>query len=208
MNKTTNKVELTAAQKEMFDTIKTASKMTAGLLVTILILCLYLLNRSIEAFGSYIDVFGGGLQVKLYVLGFSYRALTVLFPGVLGALGLAFSHCASKQMFAWNCLLGEKPSLKALLPAIDPYALTPGKLGVPGSGLAWHVIAWLPLTALASHVLSVVFDVWILLQSHGGAQIQDYYGAACVALLMACLGVWGSWSFRRFVIRISKAIDK
>jgi hypothetical protein len=127
---------------------------------------------------------------------------------VLGALGLAFSHCASKQLFAWNRLFSEQPNLKALLPAIDPYALTPGKLSVPGSDLAWRVIAWLPLTALASHVLSVVFTVWILLQSHGKVQIQNYYGAAGIAFLMACLGIWGSWSFRKFVTRLSKAIDK
>ena len=212
-----NRVQLTSLQSEMLGALKAVSRTTTFLLVASLVLSVYLVQRGLNVF-SFASPYlqfrgdaGAGLQVDWLGLKVTYMSMTVLWPGVLGALCLGFSHSASKQLLIWTRLSTEQPQLAQMLPLLDPYGVTPSKLRMRGAKMAWAIVAVAPAIALVFHVVASVFGtVWLLCSSPWPEKVVWLSFGAYVAvfLLAVCLCIWGSASFRRSTARLSRAFDE
>lgn len=145
-------------EERLLDSHKVLSKLVASVLLVILVTSLYVLQRALAVIGNSPDllqsVMSTGVQVNFLQLGFSYQAMTAIWPGVLGGLCILYRILEDRKT-------GIERSMRALSGAMngvdvleaDPFHLTPSSFRPAAVARIATIFAWMPFLAAALHLL-------------------------------------------------------
>src|SRR5262245_43151658 len=139
---------------KLLDSMKTLTTQALTLILALVVVSVYLLQRAAEAAFGTLDVLAVHYQRAVWGFGFSYFTLSFVWPLILAALGIACTAVMLKLRMTWERLkknLADSPTED--VEALRPLVFTPFGSGAPRSW--WTVAGLLPLIAVAVHVGSI-----------------------------------------------------
>lgn len=149
--------------EHLIESSRSLSRVAATLISLITVLCCYVLQRSIMVVTALPEVFpsqaGGGRQVSIFGVEFSFATMTTLWPAVLGGLCVAYTFVVAKQLALSNRLSRICPEAASALHLIDAFLMTPRRIGMSKPARLWSFIAIAPLTTVWVHAVAGVLVV-------------------------------------------------
>ena len=198
-------------QQNLLDSHKSVSRLSATVWTLVLVMSIYVAQRSLAVIGTSPDVLGSltskeAVQISFFNLGFSYRTMTVVWPGILGALCVLLTLLESKRCRIEESLRSAMPSNHTDIAELDPLHVSAPLFRDRTTRIAVHLIAFLPMIAIGCHMLMIF--LWVVTLGWNASRLtrlQDYLGESFIGVsagavfslsttLFAVLGFFGAFS--------------
>lgn len=151
--------------EKLLESHKALSRINVTLLAAVLVMSVYVLQRALAVIGVSPDLLRGLtskdlVQISFFDLGFSYRTMTVLWPGVLGGLCLLYTILEAKRGRIERALRGMNDSAQRVEVAeVDPLHVSASLLQSRLTRRMATVFALFPLTAIVAHLIMIL--MWV-----------------------------------------------
>jgi hypothetical protein len=152
-----------STQEQLLSAHKAVSKMAATLSVVIFVLSVYVAQRALAVVGMspllFDQLSSSTYQISFFELGFSYRTITTLAPGIVGALCVLSVLLERKRRrieAAFNVTNRARP---AGIGELDPFHLTPQLFRSRVARSVGTLFAVFPVYSVGIHVFVIV--LWV-----------------------------------------------
>ena len=147
-------------EEKLTESHKTLSKIMAPLMTIIFVVTIYIVQRSLSVIGGSPRlledlIYGENRQINLYSLEFSYRTMTIMWPGVLGALCVVYYLLERKRNQIEISFNEIKTSKKIDISYFDPFYIPASLFKSKITRLIGQYFATFPLLAIGSHLMMI-----------------------------------------------------
>lgn len=207
-------------QEKLVESHKSISKINATLLTLILVLSVYVMQRALAVIGFSPDLFirldrlltGQAVQINFFNLGFAYRTMTVLWPGVLGGLCVVYTLLETKRSrieHSLECISNELRNSDIV--EVDPFHISALLFRSKITRRTGQLFGLFPMIAIATHLLMIL--IWVVTlgwSAHRLTILKEYLFEGMVgvsagavfslsSILFSVVGFFGALSFWRTI---------
>jgi hypothetical protein len=204
-------------QEKLVESHKAISKINATLLTLIFVLSVYIMQRALSVIGFSPDLFyvfaGKEVQINFFNLGFAYRTMTAIWPGVLGGLCVVYTLLEIKRCrieHELKCISNELRNNDIV--EVDPFHISALLFRSKTTRRTGQLFGLFPMLAIGTHLLMILMWVVTLPWNARRLRVLHYspnqdgmIGVSAGAvfslfcILFAVVGFFGALSFWRTI---------
>lgn len=148
-------------EEELIESHKALSKIMATLLTVIMVISVYVVQRSLFVIWESPDllesiILKGSRQIGFCELKFSYRTMMVMWPLIIGLLCLVYTLLENKRIRIENSLKEGALNKQNNIANLDPFHISASLFQSNIARLIVSVFAIIPLLATVCHFLMVL----------------------------------------------------
>ncbi len=189
----------------LLKSIKALSSVLATIFIIIIVLCTYIIQRSVIIFTDIPTlIYDGGEQVKLWAFVFSYRTLTILWPAILGTVCLSYYLLSTKRLYIVGLLRKKYTDLSVdLIVTMDPLLITAMSCGLAHLSYIFRFAAILPFVTLCCHISIIfvpLFGAFEIVKGHYFKYLMEFTFLMLFTIAAWIFGFWGVLLFKKALL--------